>query len=234
MKIGIFSDIHGNIYAFNEVMNSLKNESCDLHVFLGDACGYYYYANEIIDVLRDMKNLVAVRGNHDDIFIKIIKNKEIEKEYTERYGKALSLLKNSISPKNMDYLKKLPEKERISKYSICMYHGSPSNHLEGYVYPTNNLSFFKNISEKYVFLGHTHYPMNKTTGAARFINPGSCGQPRDFDMPSYAVLNVETGEFKIKRVDYNKNALIEEILRHGENNKYLIKILNREIGHEKT
>jgi len=71
MKIGIFADIHGNIYAFENVWKELKKETCDHYLFLGDICGYYYYQNEIIEIIRSMKNLISIIGNHDDIFFAV-------------------------------------------------------------------------------------------------------------------------------------------------------------------
>ena len=88
MRLGVFSDIHGNIYAFDKLWRKLKKEKCDLYIFLGDICGYYYYQNEVIDIMRGIKNLITVKGNHDEIFLKMMEGKISGVGYTKKYGKS--------------------------------------------------------------------------------------------------------------------------------------------------
>lgn len=227
MKVGIFGDIHGNIYAFEKVWKSLLRESCDLYCFVGDICGYYYYQNEVIEILKEKRDLISVAGNHDEIFLKILKNSKLEEQYRKNFGKSYSILKENITEKNLMFLKKLPQKYFLDDYQIAIFHGSPWNHLNEYIYPTNSLTRFRQLSYKFIFLGHTHYPMDRTINSIRVINPGSSGQPRDCNLVSYAVLDYNSGKVKFKRIVYNKNALIKDVIRHSEENAYLIDVLKR-------
>lgn len=226
MKIGIFSDIHGNIYAFEEVIKKLAKEKTDLNIFCGDICGYYYY-NEVIEILKKINNLVCVSGNHDDIFVRNVKKGVRPKEYIARYGNAYDIFRKNIKPNNLDFLIKLPSKHFIEKYKIAIFHGSPFNHLNSYVYPDDPLEDFKGLKYRYIFLGHTHYPMDRIVGKTRIINPGSCGQPRDFNQSSFALLDIGRNRLSFKRVCYNSSALIKDILKHKEKNSYLIDVLKR-------
>ena len=108
-----------------------------------------------------------------------------------------------------------------------MFHGSPWNYLNEYIYPTDSIYRFKDLPFEYIFLGHTHYPMYKTIGKVKIINPGSVGQPRDFNQPSYAVVDVKLKKVKFKRIVYNTNNLIREIIKNKEENQYLIDVLRR-------
>lgn len=232
MKIGIFADIHGNIYAFEKIWKALKKESCDRYFFLGDICGYYYYQNEIIDILKGVKNLTSVIGNHDDMFLKMLRDENIEKKYTEKYGKSCQLLKSSIKPENLDFLKNLPGEKIIENGNIALFHGSPWDRLNGYVYPSNLPDLFHELPYKFIFLGHTHHPMNKKIGDTRIINPGSCGQPRDCNLASYVILDYKRRKVKLKRVEYNRRFLIKDIKWHSEKNGYLTKVLKK--GEKRT
>ena len=106
MKIGIFSDIHGNIYAFEKVISSIRKNKPDLYVFCGDICGYYYYQNEIIEMLRSLDNLICVRGNHDEFFLEMLNDSSVEERYNRQYGKSKSctLLKKRIAKTNLQFL----------------------------------------------------------------------------------------------------------------------------------
>ncbi len=227
MKIGIFADIHGNIYAFEEMLKSLKKESVELYVFCGDICGYYYYQNEIIDILREMDNLICVAGNHDRMFLRILHDKAFSDEYRTLYGKSSCLLKENIKKENLDFLENMPGRYVLDDYEIAIFHGSPWDYLDEYVYPTDSLKRFGELPYKYTLLGHTHYPMNRSINGVRVINPGSCGQPRDYRDLSYAILDLQQKLVEFKRVQYDADSMIKDVLKHNEENSYLVTVLQR-------
>lgn len=229
MRIGIFSDIHGNIYAFNKIFDSMKKKSIDLHIFCGDVCGYYYYQNEIIDILRELKHLYCVLGNHDKMFLDIMENKLTDELNTDKYGKANPLLKSKISRKNLTFLRSLPEKQiiNIAGFKCAAFHGSPWDYLDEYVYPTDSLIKFKSLEYEYVFLGHTHYSMDKRADNIRIINPGSSGQPRDGRPPGYAILDLPSQHLEFINIEYDPQPLVRDILNYDECNSYLIEVLFR-------
>lgn len=127
MRIAIFSDIHGNIYAFEKILESIREHQVDQLIFCGDICGYYYYQNEIINIFKNMNNLVCVMGNHDKLFLDILEDEHLEEAYTNRYGKSMELLKKNITKDNLNFLRNLNSKKElwIDKYSFGVFHGSP-------------------------------------------------------------------------------------------------------------
>ena len=228
MKIGIFADIHGNVFAFENIYRELKKEKCDMHLFLGDVCGYYYHQNEVIDILKEIPHLEAVVGNHDELFLASLKDDKVMKNYTETYGRSFEFLKESITPANLEFLNRLPEKVHLARYGVAGYHGSPWSPLKEYIYPDfPMMERFEDVGFKVVFLGHTHRSMDIRLEKARVINPGSAGQPRDGGWPSYAVYDIEAGRLQIKQVEYNVDALVDEIKKRKEDNTYLVEVLHR-------
>ncbi|HLP59794.1 MAG TPA: metallophosphoesterase family protein [Candidatus Deferrimicrobium sp.] len=227
MKIGIFGDIHGNRYAFEKIYEHLKKESCDMHLFLGDVCGYYYQQNEIIDILREIPNLRAVAGNHEATFLAALEDAKLLKSYAQNFGRSFELLKENITTANLEFLKSLPAECLMPAYNIAAYHGSPWKPLAEYIYPDSPLERFEELSFTTVFLGHTHYPMDRTWRNTRIINPGSAGQPRNGDWPSYALYNVKTKKAEIKYITYDVASLIRDIENMKENKPYLIEVLQR-------
>jgi putative phosphoesterase len=228
VRVGIFSDIHGNIDALEKVWQALKEESCDRYVFLGDICGYYYYQNEAIALLKACPNLICLLGNHDEMFLRMLHDPAFEEAYLEKYGMANSLFKKSVTPENMAFLTGLGSRREIKELNMLLCHGSPWDPVNEYVYPTASLQRFESLPYHFVLLGHTHHPMDQKAGGVRIINPGSCGQPRDYNWPSYAVLDVPQERVEIKRVDYDRSRLIADVVTRGEKNPYLIEVLKRE------
>ena len=227
MKLGIFADVHGNIYAFEKVWGALKKERCDQYIFLGDICGYYYYQNEIIEALKGIGNIIMIKGNHDAMFLQTLNDQELEEQYTQKYGLACRLLKASITSENLGFLKGLPDHQILREHQLAIFHGSPWDSLNEYIYPDASLERFEKLPYKWVLLGHTHHPMDRWAGSVRIINPGSCGQPRDYNVPSYAILDLKANTIQLERVPYNIEMLIKDIRAHGEKNPYLIDVLKR-------
>jgi len=228
MKIGTFADVHGNLFAFENIYRELKKEKCDMHLFLGDICGYYYHQNEVIEILKDIPHLKAILGNHDELFLKSLVDEKVMKQYTETYGRSFQFLKESITPGNLQFLKDLPEEVHLRQQGAAGYHGSPWNSLKEYIYPDSPLlERFDSLPFKVVFLGHTHRPMDIRLKKVRVINPGSAGQPRHGGWPSYAVYDTQTNQLEIKEVQYNVNALTDEIKKRKEDNTYLTRVLHR-------
>jgi predicted phosphodiesterase len=69
MRVAVLSDIHGNIEAFEKVLDDLKNRNIDDIWFLGDAINYCCDSDKVIERLRttvDLENWIA--GNHEELF----------------------------------------------------------------------------------------------------------------------------------------------------------------------
>lgn len=232
MRLGVFSDIHGNLESFGKIHEHLLRETCDQYLFLGDVCGYYYRQNEIIDMLRAMPGLISITGNHDAMFLAATENESQMMFYTNHFGKSFQLLRETIRRENLDYLKSLPERAVVDSGRIALFHGSPWNPLGEYVYPDSMLEGFQELPYKVVFLGHTHYSMDRTKDNIRVINPGSAGQPRNGRLPSFAIFDTVSGDLKIKHIQFDIGAQIREVRRWEEKNPYLITVLERLEGQE--
>ena len=88
--------------------------------------------------------------------------------------------------------------------SVAMFHGSPRDVSE-YVYEEEVTEKLLDLAmADIVILGHTHIPYIKSFGDRFVLNPGAVGQPRDGDRrASFAVMDSQTGEGIIRRVEYD-------------------------------
>ncbi|RJQ30468.1 metallophosphoesterase [Candidatus Parcubacteria bacterium] len=227
MKICVFSDIHGNGFSFRPAFQEILNSRANLNVFLGDLCGYYYDQMEIFEMLMNIPNLIAIRGNHDQMFLDIMRgDQKLRRNYIQKFGLSMENLLSQRHKPLSDWLESLPLSFEDEEKKYACFHGSPKNPLEGYVYPDSPVDCFDNLPASYCFLGHTHHKMNIDIGK-KIINPGSLGQPRDYGWPTFALVSVSSGEVKYEEVVFDINGLSMQIKKNGDSRSYFEKISKR-------
>ncbi|MGB9643325.1 MAG: metallophosphoesterase family protein, partial [Candidatus Ratteibacteria bacterium] len=119
----------------------------------------------------------------------------------------------------------------IESYKFTIVHGSLENYLYDYVRPNTSDEIlkikFKNSESDFVIFGHTHLPFFRKIGKTYYINPGSVGQPRDFDNRiSYAIIDLNNMNVEIKRKKYNYEKTIEKIRVLNIEDKYKKMLIN--------
>lgn len=219
MLIGLISDIHANRAALKAVLEALAG--VDQIWCAGDITGYYPDPNGVIDDL--MANQVdCIKGNHDWY---LENPPAITNDILQQ---SLDLTRSRITPANKNTLQRLPLSRTYHRDGlyIRMYHGSPWDILEEYIYPDyNQFEKFSEPDADIIILGHTHYPMLKKIRDKLVINPGSCGQPRDGNThAAYAVLDTRRRTASLKRISYDASSLRESI-QNLDLDKKLLKYL---------
>jgi len=206
MKICLFSDIHGNGAAFESAYENILNEKADLNIFLGDLCGYYFDELEIYQKLVNMPDLIALKGNHDEMFLSAVEgDKDIQSQYMMKYGSSMANFLNKDNKALLRWLKERPQSFFCEEIDLACYHGSPFDKTDGYIYPDSDLKEIDGEKQNNIFLGHTHYPMHRMIGNKIIVNPGSLGQPRQRGWPTYAVITFPKRNVEFKEVPYDVN-----------------------------
>ena len=225
MKLGLISDIHGNHPGLVASLDAMDAQGVDQVLCLGDVVGYYPFVNETIDKLR-AREIACIKGNHDAALTGYL---SIDPRKMSEY--ALDYAESVITPDNFEWIASLPESASYNYVGgiLHCYHGSPWQPLTEYVYPDNDdFDRFAEIDADIVALGHTHYPMIRQTGRNTIVNPGSCGQPRDYSPGAcYAVIDSETFEVSLHRVSYDIDTVAQAVREAGLGTP-LIDILYRE------
>jgi putative phosphoesterase len=154
MKLGILSDIHGDLFALETALKRLDNtHKVDNIVCAGDLVGRGPYPDAVVKIIRERK-IVTVRGNHD------------EWAYP-------------LSPDNKHYLRGLPLEWRgvIGGASVYMTHGKPGNNLWGLYrdHISNTLldMMLRDLRATVLITGHTHTPLYARVKNGCVVNPGS-------------------------------------------------------------
>lgn len=231
MKIAVISDIHGNHYALQEVLNEARNIGVDKILVLGDIVGYYYYPEKILNLLSEW-DYEIIKGNHEVILQDLYEKKISPEILTEKYGRGHEYALKKISQDKLDWLFSLPVQKSliIDGVSFQLNHGSPSS-IDEYIYPDAPIAQLEKCNSKqhdFVLIGHSHYSFSYKCTDSILINCGSVGQSREKGGKAYwALINTDNKDYKIRVTSYSPAKLIQDIQSIESKIGYSSKILER-------
>lgn len=225
MKVLVFSDVHSNLTALEAALTAAGH--VDAYWCLGDIVGYGPDPNECIAKVRQLSNLVCVRGNHDAATLG-----EVDQQtFNHEASLAITWTKRNLNAEGKEYLLSLPE--RLKMDDITIVHGSPRNPVWDYVMDYMTAArMFQYFDTSICLLGHTHVPaiwnekeeprapvmdFRKTKILVKTIlNPGSVGQPRDHDpRASYAIFDTDEKTWELRRVSYDIESVQARVKKSG-------------------
>lgn len=240
MKYLILSDIHGNLEALQAALLEVRAIKIDKYIILGDLVGYGASPNEVVNLVRKMSPTAAVRGNHD----KVAAGLSSGNDFNHAARDAALWTLSQLSPQNRDYVARLPQGPVEVDGLFDIVHGAPWNE-DYYILQWRQAHAALQQSDKWLVLfGHTHVPViwtlddNELKGEAigehceysleenkqYLINPGSVGQPRDYNpKASLAILDISDScrtthrkmEMQFSRIEYNIKGAQEKIRQAG-------------------
>ncbi len=224
MKLAIFSDIHGNQAALENVLKDIKAQNPD-HIFcLGDLVGYGPKPNQVIETIREAK-IPTVMGNYDE-GVGYEKGDcgcaYVTEEEKLNGKKSIEWTTNQVTPENKEYLKNLNNQISFEAngFKFLLVHGSPRR-INEYLYedrPERSLTrMLETVDADVLVCGHTHKPYQREVNRIQIINDGSVGKPKDGDNRAcYALIKLDdTVSVEFRRVVYPVDEVAEEIIEHG-------------------
>jgi putative phosphoesterase len=228
MRVGVFSDLHGNQYALDAFMKRLPALGLDRLIFCGDIFGYYYGQREIIDSLSRQANLTWLLGNHDRYYLDLRKGEKSLEYLVGNYGRSYELALK-LPDRYAQALQRLQAREllELDGKSVIAVHGAHADPLEGRLYPSDIPDAPELPGCDVLIMGHTHYRMNAVVNGLLLLNPGSLGQPRDGKPAGLAVLTLPERSVEFIDVEYDKDALERDIVRADPGFGKLLELLRR-------
>jgi predicted phosphodiesterase len=227
MKIGIISDIHGNLEALERVMDDMAEQSVDRVCCLGDILGYGPFPAECLAIVRRITNLILM-GNHEDSVLHLAK---AEAELNEAALAGVRFSRTQLSKSDLNFLATLPDKQIIDDLDLALAHGSYSapsawKYIFGEGEADDEMA---HAPARILVVGHTHHPMLFTSvgglnnipsdsvelkrNMRYLINVGSVGQPRDLDnRASFVVYDSQTSRVAFRRIEYDIESAGRRIL----------------------
>ena len=223
MKMGIISDIHGNIKALDAVLRELKSKKIEKIICLGDLIGGAARSEDVVQRIIQIKDkCICVRGNREKYIIegmpltvhdeKIITSK-VQLDRNE-------WIKNHLSKTSIEYIYNLPKEityQAEGKYIyVAHYPMKEDGSLKKHIKVANlkeNEEMFSNIDADIYLYGHTHKNVCNKSSNKIYINPGALGCPGKTNNAPYGILEIKDNEIDYKQsvAKYNVKDVIEDI-----------------------
>ncbi len=155
MRYLILSDIHANCEALSAVLAHVRRKRWDKAIVLGDLVGYGANPNQAVDLVRALKPLVAIRGNHD----KVCSGIEDGEMFNRVALQAAMWTRSKLTPSNLRWLQSLPEGPVVVDGAFAVAHGTPIDE-DAYIFgEIEALNVFRQTTFPLCFFGHSHFPV---------------------------------------------------------------------------
>ncbi len=213
MKLGILSDIHGNLPALEAVLEDCTKQNLKTLICLGDVVGYGASPNECCELVREYCE-ATVMGNHDSALCNIT-----PMQFFNAYARAaIEWSQKQMDDGHCQWLTGLPFTHSLA--DVLFVHATPKDPGSwNYIHnPDEASQHFAVMSPgRTAFIGHSHIPAHFAgPEGRRIINIGSVGQPRDRNpLSSYLVYDTDTGSFQWCRVNYDVQKAAQKIRDAG-------------------
>jgi predicted phosphodiesterase len=227
MKYAIIADIHGNIDAFQAVLQDAKAQNPTHYVCLGDVVGYNAAPKECLKIVREM-NMPCVKGNHDEY----CSTDDPLEGFNPNAAEAVHWTRKQLTAEERDWLRELKYTKMVANFT--MVHATlDAPQRWGYVFDKlAAAASFPYQTTPVCFFGHTHVPVafmrdsvvrggtfskfKVDPSKKYFVNVGAVGQPRDNNpKAAYVIYDIDAATIELRRVDYDIAAAQAKIREAG-------------------
>lgn len=223
MRLGIISDIHGNLLALEAVLAELEREAPDRLICLGDVVAGPR-AHEALARVREL-GCPVIMGNWDAWSVDGMP--EPSNGVEKRLYDLGAFWAQHLDDDDRQFIRTFAPRIELDLDGtrLLCFHGSPRSYDDWIVATTPDpevLEMLDGFDAPMLVGGHTHLQMLRRYEASLFLNPGSVGMPFERWSPDavqiapraeYTLLSVEGGALAVdlRRTGYD----VEGHLRAG-------------------
>ena len=214
MRIGVLSDIHGNLVALEAVVADLGAQSPDEIWCGGDLAWGGPWGRECIELVRS-EGWVTVKGNTD---VWVTGDPQTIEDPQDRAALVAVAEAHDIPDDLSQWLANLPL-GHSAPGSILLVHGTPES---PFVAPPPDAAAAEFApyegKARVVVYGHVHVVfIRHLAGGTLVCNTGSVGMPKDSDLAAYLLIDVEGADLTLthRRVPYDRAAAVDGARRLG-------------------
>jgi predicted phosphodiesterase len=235
MKLGMISDIHGNLHALDAVLADGHALGVDRWWALGDLVAIGPEPIAVLERLAELPDLEVTRGNTERYALTndrpppyaadVLADPGLFDNYTG-VARSFAWTGGALTAHGWrDWVAALPLEVRTTLPDgtrVLGVHATPGND-DGYGItphrPEDELAeAFSGAEADIVCAGHTHQPTNRMIGDVRAVNLGSVSNPVTDDLrASYVIVHGDDASHRVehRRVAYDRDAFLAVVAASG-------------------
>jgi predicted phosphodiesterase len=204
MRIALLSDIHGNLVAFDAVLDDLRQQGAfDQIIVAGDLVWSGPWPAQVVDRVREVATAV-VQGNTDAFFRRRPGEAPFGKD-DDRFAAHLAWMTERLGPGRVDFLANLPFSYRVLPDpggDLLVVHANPSDQDRPIPLQLANADLDELLMSgagrepewQALAFGHLHTPYVRRWRGRLLVDVASAGLPMDGDQrAAYAILTWDRG-----------------------------------------
>lgn len=219
-KVGILSDIHGDVASLDSALVRIREMGCTLVLCPGDLLdGVEPFSEEVVQRVK-AENVVAILGNHERWALERRRRQPDPRKFAPPIAELPDISRGSaeglrpkLSRESIAYLRTLPSRRGgvVEGVRLAMHHARPGSDMEGITVETTPPALRRRLlaqaGAEVLIVGHTHDAFNLATEKGRIINPGACCSKtygkkttEDYRPATFGVLELPSKRFTVFRV----------------------------------
>ncbi|MFO7959149.1 MAG: metallophosphoesterase family protein [Candidatus Brocadiia bacterium] len=227
MLYAVLGDIHGNLHAFEAVMDDVDEAGVDHVLCVGDVVGYGAYPAECLEMIRET-GATVVAGNHDWATVG-----KVGIDYFNADARdSIEWTQGALDEENLQWL---TNRDLVATVDgMTLVHSTLfSPEYFDYMQTLYDVRLsFDHLETRVAFCGHSHVPVmffdtdpvdcflkpevQLPADTRAIINVGSVGQPRDLDPRAcYCLYDTDEQTVYLRRVEYDIHSASESIVEAG-------------------
>ena len=241
MRYAVMSDVHANPAALAVAVADARSRGCSRFVLLGDITGYGYDVKSALKLVRENFDVVLM-GNHDSACLGM--ENSLDDMVCSSYDLDRKC-REALSDDETTWLRGLRLMRVVAGMALAHGDFTAPKRWNYITEPSVAAVNFAARKEKMLFCGHTHHaevwclsrkkrvsrpsdellkgvPEAPETikfklekGMRCIVNVGSVGYPRHDLCMSYAICDLSSGVFAIRRLPFDFGSYVMSMLSHG-------------------
>jgi putative phosphoesterase len=203
VRVAALYDIHGNLPALEAVLAEVEREGVDAIVVGGDIASGPPQPREVVERVRSLPNVHAIRGNADRLH---------DREHAGDEG--LGWLFEQLGDEDVEWLVSLPFSVVLD--DTLYVHSNPLDDTTMVTELTTHeklAGLLEGVEQRRVVAGHTHMQLERRVGETLFVNAGSIGWPYEGRPGAYWAI-LDDG-VELRRTDYDLERAAELVRASG-------------------
>lgn len=222
MKIGLISDVHGNILALEKVLNRFEELDVEKILCTGDLIGIGPHSEDVVQLIKSKENIVCVRGNHEGYLLdgipKVIHGRPMDEVETAHH----TWIHNGLSKDSIEFLNALPKVQNVDvlgkKIYMAHYPISKFGIYKKFIkLPTleESRELFEDVDVDICIYGHTHVFSKNIDEKKLYLNLDALGCPQATENAMVGILDIldENVEYTRLSVPYDAEKVRDDIKR---------------------